>query len=160
MVHVGVFSANKVKSNIVKQWIKIAKYHETVNMSIAYAISRPFGGEHTTGSCMLISVATILHTTHKKCGVKKEMEGWEMGGSLELLSCVDDDVGAASLPKRGRLSTVKKNTAVQKGAMTEKRERWQNEEWYGKAKSRWQRPAGEDGGQSSQRKDKYVEQEL
>ena len=33
--------------------------------------------------------------------------------------------------------------------MTEKREIWQNEEWYGKTKSRWQQPAGEEGEQSS-----------
>ena len=33
--------------------------------------------------------------------------------------------------------------------MTEKRERWQNKECYGKTKSRWQQPAREDGGQSS-----------
>ena len=32
--------------------------------------------------------------------------------------------------------------------MTEKRERWQNKEWYGKVQSRWQQPAGEEGGQS------------
>ena len=32
--------------------------------------------------------------------------------------------------------------------MTEKRERWQNKEWYGKTKSHWRQPAGE-GGQSS-----------
>ena len=36
--------------------------------------------------------------------------------------------------------------------MTEKRERLQNKEWYGKAKSRWQQPAGEEGGQSSHEK--------
>ena len=29
------------------QAINIAKYHETVNMAIAQAVSRPFGGEHT-----------------------------------------------------------------------------------------------------------------
>ena len=33
--------------------------------------------------------------------------------------------------------------------MTEKRERWQNKEWYGKTKSHWRQPAGGEGGQSS-----------
>ena len=37
----------------------------------------------------------------------------------------------------------------EKDDKTEKRERWQSKEWYGKTKSRWQQPAGEDGGQSS-----------
>ena len=44
---------------------------------------------------------------------------------------------------------MKKKIAVLKGAMNEKRERWQTKEWHGKAKSRWQQPAGEEGGQSS-----------
>ena len=51
-------------------------------------------------------------------------------------------------PGRERLSEVKKTTAVLTRAMTEKRERWQGKEWYGKAKPRWQQPAREDGGQS------------
>ena len=37
-----------------------------------------------------------------------------------------------SSPKRERLSTVKKKSAVFKRAMTEKRERWQHKEWCGK----------------------------
>ena len=53
------------------------------------------------------------------------------------------------LSKRERLSTVKKKTPVLKRAMTEKREKWQTKEWYGKAKSRWEQLAGEEGGQSS-----------
>ena len=73
--------------------MKIAKYHETVNMAIAYAISRPCGGEHTPRSCMLASVAEILHKTHRKWRVNKEMERWEMRGSPELLPFVDDDDG-------------------------------------------------------------------
>ena len=56
---------------------------------------------------------------------------------------------SCSSPKRVRLSKVKKTTVVFKRAMTEKRERWQGKEWYGRTKSRWQQPAGEDGGQGS-----------
>ena len=44
---------------------------------------------------------------------------------------------------------MKKKTAVLKRGMTEKRERWHNKERYGKAKSRWRQPAGEEGGHSS-----------
>ena len=44
---------------------------------------------------------------------------------------------------------MKKNTAALQRAMTEKRESWQNKQWHGKAKSRWQQTAGEYGGQSS-----------
>ena len=71
--------------------MKVAKYHEAVNMAITHAITRPFGGEHTPRSCMLASVAKVLHKTHRKCGVKKEMEGWVMRESLEFLPFVDDD---------------------------------------------------------------------
>ena len=53
-------------------------------------------GEHTPRSCMLKSVATILHKTHRKCRVNKEMEGWEMGGRPEPLPCVGDDVDECS----------------------------------------------------------------
>ena len=56
---------------------------------------------------------------------------------------------SCSSPRRGRLSKVKKTTAVLKLAMTGKRERWQGREWYGRPKSRWQQPTGCDGGQSS-----------
>ena len=56
---------------------------------------------------------------------------------------------SCSSPKRERLSTVKKKTAVLKRAMTESVKDGNNTEWYGKAKSRWQQPAGEEGGQSS-----------
>ena len=56
---------------------------------------------------------------------------------------------SCSSPKLVKLSTVKKKTAVLKRAMTEKWERWQIKERYGKTKSRWQQSAGEDGGQSS-----------
>ena len=52
MVHVMVFSTNEIEPNIGKQGINIAEYHEAVNMAIAYAISRPFGGVHTPRSCM------------------------------------------------------------------------------------------------------------
>ena len=41
---------------------------------------------------MLTSVATILHKTHRKWRVNKEMEGWEVGGRPELLLCAADDV--------------------------------------------------------------------
>ena len=60
-------------------------------MATVVAVSRPFGGEHTPRSCMLASVAKVLHKTHRKCGVNKEMEGWMMRGRLELLPFADDD---------------------------------------------------------------------
>ena len=34
---------------------------------------------------MLTSVATVLHKTHRKWGVNREMEGWETEGGTELL---------------------------------------------------------------------------
>ena len=40
---------------------------------------------------MLASVGNVLHKTHRKCGVNKEMEGWMMRGSVGLLPFADDD---------------------------------------------------------------------
>ena len=61
------FSApTRLNRTLEKQGMKTAKYHETVSMAIAYAISRPLEGEHTPRSCILISVARILHKTHRK----------------------------------------------------------------------------------------------
>ena len=101
-----------------------------------------------------------------------------MKGSLELLLLADDDdsdecsdewpqtsedtasfnsdtmhrvslSSSCSSHKREKLSKVEKTTAVLKRAMTDKRERWQSKEWYRKTESRWQQPAGSEGGQSS-----------
>ena len=44
---------------------------------------------------------------------------------------------------------MKKTAAVLKRAMTEKRERWQGKECYGRTKPRLQQSVGSDGGQSS-----------
>ena len=92
MVYVVVLSAHTVESNAGKESENQKKYHEAVNMAIAYAISMPFRGVPTPRTCMLSSVATVLHKTHRKWGVNKEMEGWEMGGKPVLLPCVDHDV--------------------------------------------------------------------
>ena len=42
---------------------------------------------------MLASIAKILNKTHRKWAVNKEMEGWEMRESPELLRFTDDDDG-------------------------------------------------------------------
>ena len=92
------FSApTRLNQTLDNQGIKIAKYHEAVNMAIAYAISKPFGGAHTTRSCMLTTVAAVLHKTPSRTwDMNKQMKGWEMEGRLELLPFVDDDVGEVS----------------------------------------------------------------
>ena len=56
-----------------------------------YRIVRPFGGKRTPRSCLLTSVAKVLHRTHRKCGVNKEMDGWIKRGSLEPSSSHGDD---------------------------------------------------------------------
>ena len=56
-----------------------------MDRAIAEAISGPFGGMRTPRTCMLASVASVLHKTQRKWRVSKEMEGWEMGGRPELL---------------------------------------------------------------------------
>ena len=60
------FSAPTRLNKILGLELKIKKYHEVVNSAIMDAIVRPFGGEHTPRSCMLNSVARILHNTHRK----------------------------------------------------------------------------------------------
>ena len=58
--------------------VNIAKYHEAVNMAIAYAVSKPFGGAHTPRSCMLTTVAAVLYKTpNGSWRMNKEMRGWE-----------------------------------------------------------------------------------
>ena len=68
---------------------KIAKYHEVVNVAIAEATSMPFGGSHTPRTSMLTTAAAVLHKTHRKCSVNKEMKGWEMEGRPVLLPFVE-----------------------------------------------------------------------
>ena len=46
--------------------LKTKKNHEVVNITIMAATVQPFGGEHTPRSCMLNSVARVLHSTPKK----------------------------------------------------------------------------------------------
>ena len=63
------FSApTRLNRTWVQQGMNIAKYHETLNMAIACAISRPLGGEHTPRSCMLASITKILHKNTQKVG--------------------------------------------------------------------------------------------
>ena len=57
-----LFSASiRLNRTLERQDRKIVKYHGVVNMAIAGSISRRLGGEHTPRSCMLASVAKILH---------------------------------------------------------------------------------------------------
>ena len=61
------FSAStRLNEHWKEQGLNILKYHEAVNMANIEAISRPFGGERTPRSCMLASVAKVLHKTHRK----------------------------------------------------------------------------------------------
>ena len=59
------FSA-PTRINLGRHELKTKKYHEVVNRAIMDAVVRPFGGQHTPRSCMLTSVARVLHRTHKK----------------------------------------------------------------------------------------------
>ena len=80
MVHVMVLRANTAESNTGK-----GSKNQTLDRAIAETISGLFWCLHTPRTCMLASVATVLHKTHRKWRVNKEMEGWEMGGRPELL---------------------------------------------------------------------------
>ena len=62
------------------------KHHEAVNKVTACVISAPFGGVDTPRSCMLTTVAAVLHITpSRRWDMNKEMEGWEM--EVDLNSC-------------------------------------------------------------------------
>ena len=58
------FSApTRLNQTLEGEEINIAKFHEVVDMAIAYAISMPFGGSHTPQTCMLTTVAAVLFRT-------------------------------------------------------------------------------------------------
>ena len=63
------FSVPTRLNTILGQDLKIKKYHEVVSTAIMDAVARPFGGEHTPRSCMLTSVAKVVHRTHTRSGV-------------------------------------------------------------------------------------------
>ena len=68
----------RLNRTLENQGIKIAKYHEAVNMAIAHAISRPCGGAHTPRSCMLTTVAGFVYKTPlRSWDMNKELGGWE-----------------------------------------------------------------------------------
>ena len=67
------FAATTRSNRILGSDLKVKKYHEVVH--IMDVIVRPFSGERKPKSCMLTSVARVLHHTHKKRGINKEMKG-------------------------------------------------------------------------------------
>ena len=143
------------------QGIKIAKYHEAVNMTIKYAISRPFGCIHTPRSCMLSTVAGALYKTPNR--------SWDGRWEVDLNSCpvlmmtsmktLMNDVHwdcwesllfsaqrrctaiqfrpLAPNPEKEAVSQVKKKSAILKLAMTEGQKRWPKKKRYTKTKSHW-----------------------
>ena len=91
VVHMLWFSAPTKLNRILGRDLKIKKYHEVVDSSIMEAVVRPFGGERTPRSCMLASVARVLHRTHKEWGVNKEMKGWRARENFTPSSFDGDD---------------------------------------------------------------------
>ena len=173
-VHVMDSAPTRLNWTLENQRVNIAKYHEAVNMAIAYAISRPFGGAHTPRSCLLASVATVLHRTHRKWWVNKEMEGWMKRASLELLpflmamtamkvsmnECNHRETRPLSTQKPCIASPFRPHVLSKKEEdcrMLKRQQQSWNVPWrrnvkdgrYGRTKSRWQQPIGGEGGQSS-----------
>ena len=62
---------------------KIEKYHEVVDMVIAYAIAMLFGGSHTRTAGVHVDNGgcSFVKNTNRKCDVNK---GWRMEGRLVL----------------------------------------------------------------------------
>ena len=148
------------------------RYHEAVNLAITDASSRPFGGELT--EIVHVGISGEGPTQNSQKVVSEQGDGrmddereswtltfcwrwwqrwmqWWMTGTIGShgLFRLRSLSSSCCSSKRRRLSKVKKTTAVLKRAMTEKRERWQGNEWYGRPVYRWQQPTGCDGGQSS-----------
>ena len=71
------FSASTNSNCILGSDLKIKKCHAVVNKAIKDA-SGSFGAKHTRRSCMLTSVARVLHGSHRKWEVNKEMKGWRI----------------------------------------------------------------------------------
>ena len=72
---------------------KIAKCHESVNMTIEITFATSSEGLHTT--CLVNMVGVELHKPlDKDWNHEKEMEGWGLGEFPHLLPCdsVGDDV--------------------------------------------------------------------
>ena len=74
------FSApTRLNQTLEDEETKIARYHEVVDMAIAEAISVPVGGSHTRPTCMLTTVAAILHRKQHRNWDEQGNEGLEKG---------------------------------------------------------------------------------
>ena len=79
-----VFRAHAVESNFGRRRNK----HRTIPRSCEHGDCRSdvyASGSHTPRTCMLTTVAAVLHKTHRKWGVNKEMNGWRMEGRPSAL---------------------------------------------------------------------------
>ena len=78
---------------------------------------------------------------------------WNRSESLHLFTqrqCIVVSISSScSSPKREAVSTVKKNSAILKKAMTNRHTRWSKKEWYSTSNPHWRSSAGEDAGQDS-----------
>ena len=124
-------ASTRLNQTMENDEIKIAKFHEVVDMAIMDTITLPFADTHTPRTCMLRSVAAVLHRTpHKDWDVNREMKGWGMEGRPVLcplsmmvaMKILMNDVSvvprrscvcifsssSGSSPKREAVSTVKK----------------------------------------------------
>ena len=207
--YVNVFSINKIESNCGKTRPKNRKVSRT---KLSTLLSRTRFRDHLEGStyqelaCWHRRSRSYTKHIESREWTRTWKDGWREGvlNSCPLMmmmtvtnnwnhrktrplstqeSCIAYPFRPRVLPQRRRLTKVKKETAVLKGVMTEKRERWRDKEWSGRSKSRWQQSTGDYGDQSShdtwyisrpkgklrrigysgshrERKDKYVEQKL
>ena len=58
------FSApTRLNQTVEDDEIKIAKYHEVVDVATTETMTLPCGASHTPRTCMLTSVAAVLHRT-------------------------------------------------------------------------------------------------
>ena len=127
------FSAPTNLNRILGHELKIKKYHEVVNGAIMDAIKRQFGGEHTPRSCMLTSVAKVLHRTHNKCGVRKigkansDMEPRKPGGSNPREAAGDKapQTPGSMRNQKGKL----KDVSAEYEAIYERKEDHVEQEW-------------------------------
>ena len=68
---------------------RITKYHEVTNLAIEAPVNVPYGGRATPRTRLLESIPKILdRLSEGDWDLDKEINGWELGDSLVLLSPV------------------------------------------------------------------------
>ena len=87
-------SSSRLNRKFTDDGTKIAKHHESVNMTIEITFTTSFEGLHTPRTCVMNMVDVVLHNApDKDWNHEKEMKGWGLREFPHLLpyDSVSDD---------------------------------------------------------------------